>query len=280
MKKIIAIALFVCSIGLYAGTLNERAFTDYFIKTLNALDGDIAVKEKGWFHLEVTKGKEEGSVISYLDNAYATYKDDPEHLEEIVTRYAKNVLDMLDPKERQVNIDNLVPVIKDTGYIEEIKKLREGNLTDAFEYYNDELVIMYAEDTPERLKYLQKKDLDDHNLSYEKARKLAVFNLNRILDQKIAVERYEESFLLQADGTFETSLILADEIWKEKMIEVKGDYIVLLPARGLLLVTGSENKAGIELLKTVSKGAQKEAAYPVSPYLFRYDGKKFVRFTE
>lgn len=107
-----------------------------------------------------------------------------------------------------------------------------------------------------------------------------MFNLNRILDQKIGIEAYETCFLLQADGTFETSLILVNEIWKNKMIEVKGDYVVLIPARGLLLVTGSENKAGIELLKTVSRGSQKEAAYPVSSYLFRYDGKKFVRFTE
>ncbi|MDM5270906.1 DUF1444 family protein [Sulfurovum sp. zt1-1] len=280
MKKIIFIGILSLTTFLSAEVLSDKAFTKYFIKTLKYLDSNVSIQEKGWFHLELSYAKDEGKVTAYLDNAYKAYQEDKGNLEEIVKRYAKNALDGLHSYDydREVNIDNIVPIIKDTTYLDQLKEIREGNLTDAYEVYNKDLVIFYAEDTPERLSFLQATDISSLSISHKDLRALAVKNLNRILAQKIEIEPYEESFILHADGNFETSLILADELWKSRQIEVNGDYIVIVPARGLILVTGSKNKKGIDVLRAVAKGAETEASYPVSSQLFRFNGEKFVRF--
>lgn len=51
--------------------------------------------------------------------------------------------------------------------------------------------------------------------------------------------------MLVADGTYEASLILFDGIWTKEQFPVKGDIVIYVPSRDLVLITGSEDKANL-----------------------------------
>lgn len=277
INKLVYFVLLMVSSIVYASTMNPQEYTNYYIKTLKRLDPTVSVKVVDKFHLEVTSEKSEITASTFLDNAYATYKTDEENLEEITQRYVKNILHVFNAPQ-EVNPKNIVPVIKDKAYLETLRSMGEGELTIAYESYNKDLDIVYAEDTPERLKYLKTEDLKELNISSTKVRSISIQNLNRILEQNIGLEVLDNCYMLTAGGTFETSLLLAEELWKSRQIKVKGDYVVSIPARGLLFVTGSQNKVGIQTLKIFAKKAETEEAYPITPQLFRFDGEKFVRY--
>jgi uncharacterized protein YtpQ (UPF0354 family) len=47
---------------------------------------------------------------------------------------------------------------------------------------------------------------------------------------------------MRAGGQYESSLLLAENIWSSGQIEVDGDVVVAVPAKDALLVTGSGNQ--------------------------------------
>ena len=51
------------------------------------------------------------------------------------------------------------------------------------------------------------------------------------------------------DGTYEASLVLLDKIWSKDNFPVDGDFIMAIPARDLLYITGSNNKDAIKKLR-------------------------------
>ena len=47
--------------------------------------------------------------------------------------------------------------------------------------------------------------------------------------------------MLKAGGDYEASLLLFDDIWRDGQVKVDGDIVVAVPAKDVLLVTGSNN---------------------------------------
>lgn len=67
--------------------------------------------------------------------------------------------------------------------------------------------------------------------------------------------------MLVADGNYEASLLLADEIWQSKQIPVKGDYVVAIPSRDTLLITGSEDVENLAKIKELATSTAKDSPY-------------------
>jgi uncharacterized protein YtpQ (UPF0354 family) len=61
-------------------------------------------------------------------------------------------------------------------------------------------------------------------------------------------------------------------------MDVKGDTVVAIPNRDLLLVTGSQNPHGIEKLKQMAKESATAGAYRLTQKLFVYRNGKFDEF--
>jgi uncharacterized protein YtpQ (UPF0354 family) len=108
-------------------------------------------------------------------------------------------------------------------------------------------------------------------------REAALTNLSRILP-KIEIRPGADGVLLvSAGGEFDASLLLADNLWTGGQIKVDGDIVVAVPAKDVLIVTGSHNAAGLARLRAA---AAKFAFGPngLTSALFAYRDGKFVRF--
>lgn len=62
-------------------------------------------------------------------------------------------------------------------------------------------------------------------------------------------------------------------------MDVKGDRVVAIPTRDLLLVTGSQDPQGIEKMKLMVKQASTGGSYRLTRKLFVYRNGRFDEFT-
>jgi uncharacterized protein YtpQ (UPF0354 family) len=108
-------------------------------------------------------------------------------------------------------------------------------------------------------------------------RALACENLKRLLPK---IERHGTGgvYMVTAGGDYEASLLLLDSIWSGGEMEVKGEVVVAIPTRDLLLVTGSKDSEGIEKVKRMVKEAS-SGAYRLTQKLFVYRSGRFEEFT-
>jgi uncharacterized protein YtpQ (UPF0354 family) len=84
-------------------------------------------------------------------------------------------------------------------------------------------------------------------------------------------------FLISAGGDFEASLLVVDSLWSSGQIKVEGDIVAAVPAKDALLVTGSDNKAGIARLHTLATDLA-AGPYPLTQALFIYRRGKWMKF--
>jgi uncharacterized protein YtpQ (UPF0354 family) len=103
----------------------------------------------------------------------------------------------------------------------------------------------------------------------------AIANLEHILP-KIQLEAGSNgNFLIRAGGSYEASLLLVDGLWSSGQIKVDGDIVAAVPARDVLLITGSRNEASVARLRELAiKFAT--GPYALTSALFVYRGGKFV----
>lgn len=235
-------------------------------------------------HLNVT-GKEKLDFTLYLDNAYETYKLDPEQKDAVIRQFVSAAIETFAVSGEGVDKSRIVPVVKDRDWLEETKQaLVPGGAKEVswlvYEDLNAELVILYAEDSPKNIGYLTSDDLEKTDIKKKDLRALACKNLRNILP-KIEMQGADGIYMLTAGGVYEASLLLLDSIWSGKQIEVKGDIVVAIPTRDILLVTGSDDKDGINKVKGIVKETLEDGGpYRLTSKLFVYRDGKFVEFKE
>ena len=145
--------------AVYAETLTPRAFTDEFVRAVAAALPTSTVTSKRELELTINdpSGVERTIV---LHNAYREYSLDPERLPKIVGTFA-TTLSQPRTTETKVDRSRIVPVVKDRQWLDELhnslrlKGVKQEHLA---ERLNNELVIVYAEDDPHRMRYLTIED--------------------------------------------------------------------------------------------------------------------------
>ncbi len=60
--------------------------------------------------------------------------------------------------------------------------------------------------------------------------------------------------------------------------KVKGDIVIAIPNRDMLIITGSEEKQGLKTIKDIADDSFANGNHQVSPYLFKWDGQKFEQW--
>lgn len=205
----------------------------------------------------------------HLTNAYATYVNNRTQRKQIIAQF---VLSIVEADVEGLLPKNVIPTIKDKAYVEEVRAqvAAKGKSPDEFfvtEEYNEELIIVYAVDSPTSIRFLNPTDLPELNLNGESLRSFAIQNLQQILP---AVEAHGNPpfFQLKAGGMFESALLLFDRVWDKKELRIEGDIIVAVPSRETLLVAdGSNEKAVVQIQKAASEIAS-SAAYRLTDKLF------------
>jgi Protein of unknown function (DUF1444) len=264
----------------HAESLSPGAFTAVVATAAAAAMPSAKVAVTGDLQLETRSAKGE-TTSTDLRNAYRLYVQHPEYLDDVVRRYAGLLVDdMVRSGDAPPPVDKsrIVPVLKPRQWLEGLRQAqRDRNaqppavLTEPF---NAGLVIAYVEDGPSSIRFLMSRDnVGDSTQLHD----LAIANLRRIMPKIEMRERADGIFLISAGGTYEASLLLANDLWSSGRIKVDGDVVVAVPARDVLLVTGSHNEAGIRHLHDLAAKLA-TGPYALTPELFTYRGGRFVEF--
>ncbi len=272
---IIFAALLSLSIPVAAETLTPRAFTDAFAAAATAALPSAKVTVTSELALE-TRGESGETATTDLHNAYAVYQRAPAQLDEVIHAYVALLADTVRAGEAKHAIDraHIVPVFKPQTWLD---GLRDAHVPlPLSERFNDELAVVYAEDMPSSMRFLtEHDDIGDR----ARLRDLALDNLSRLLARLTLRQGDDGLWLASAGGNYEASLLLFDELWSNGQIggKVDGDIVVGVPAKDVLIVTGSRNREGLARLR---KLATELAAgpYGLTPHLLVYRGGKFVKF--
>jgi uncharacterized protein YtpQ (UPF0354 family) len=215
----------------------------------------------------------------FLGNAYSQYLGHPKAIDEILKIYTSSFAETR-AMTGEIDRSRIVPIIKDREWLGEIKqspKLGGGQpLENVNEDLNEDLVIVYAEDTPKNIRYFPPKALEELGISRDQLRGLAVANLRQLIP-KPEIRSGALVSIITAGGNYEASLLLLDDLWAT-LPTSDGDIVVAIPARDLLVFTGSHNQKGIAKLRELAAKYSRESAYRLTNALFVYRNGRFVRF--
>jgi uncharacterized protein YtpQ (UPF0354 family) len=269
-----------------AEPLSPPAFTAEFARALKAAMPGVAVTIKRDLELEVREPNGRSGMFN-LANTYQDYVLAPERLNEAVEAYVAawsrpQGAQAGAPPDATAALDRsrIVPVIKDRQWLADLyKTLKDGGVDKPPEFlvddFNDELIVVYAEDDPNRTRYLT---TDEVKMDRGELRALAVANLERLLP-KIEMRNHDNVFsIMSAGGDYEASLLLFDDIWSGGQIKVDGDIVVAVPARDVLLITGSKNRKGLQVVRAMAAEMVAKAPHRLTDTLFVYRDGRFKRF--
>jgi uncharacterized protein YtpQ (UPF0354 family) len=270
------LGIMVLSTVALADIMVPSVFTQEFARALAKAMPLASVKVTGDMQVTVkaASGREWGV---FLGNTYQDYKRDPSLFDEIVQAYAAR-LTPAPAAQSELDRARIVPVIKDRKWLADLhsslkaKGVEQEHLSERF---NNELVIVYAQDDPDRMRYLTTGE--GAGIPREELKALAVNNLKRLLP-KIEMRRIGDVMLMSAGGDYEASLLLIDDIWSGGQIKVDGDVVVAVPARDVLLVTGSRNRTALKSIRELAAKYVAEGRYELTDTLFVYRDGRFSKF--
>ncbi|MGK0188077.1 MAG: hypothetical protein ACI9R3_003869 [Verrucomicrobiales bacterium] len=282
-----------------SAVLTPQAFTGLFSACLQHSCPELVVQVTGNLELETGDGGKNPRK-AFLDNAYSVYLQNPSSRDDVIDGFVASHLDLIDSGvSDDIDLQRIVPVVKDKAWVENLalslvshsndEDKKGGEIVDStpadneeepetfpvpvHESLNSELDVVYAEDSPHNIRYLNDANLETLGIDQQELRKQAIENLTALLQGEVEVHGGEGVFLISAGGNYEASFLLFDEFWESDILEVEGDYVVAIPTRDLLLVTGSKNVDGIERVRNVAGDASSSGAYTLTPVLFvRKDG--------
>jgi uncharacterized protein YtpQ (UPF0354 family) len=107
-----------------------------------------------------------------------------------------------------------------------------------------DLAVAYSFGPPYGERLVSWRDLDHLALSRRVLRDRAAENLDAMLDT-VRVHGQPPTLMLSFDG-IESSLLLADRYWQRLSASVPGDIVVGVPARDVVIVTGTESEQGLD----------------------------------
>jgi uncharacterized protein YtpQ (UPF0354 family) len=276
IKLLIGFLTFGCSAQLKI--ISEQEFSKIYMDSLKQTYPTVSFEVVD--NLTITASDNGKEFKYYLDNAYKEYKLDPKSLSEIIKRYIAASAELYKEK-KPIRTENIIPVIKPIDYLDELKKISKENGEEkeswiVYEKYNDELIVVFGEDTENSIAYFTQTDFEKLNINKDTLLEFSIENLRRILPN---IEKIGEKNLygLAAGGYLEASLILLPKLWTKENFDILGDIVVSIPNKDLIFITGTENKVELNKVKEMTEKSYNEGNGPVSPYLFKWNGKKFER---
>jgi uncharacterized protein YtpQ (UPF0354 family) len=275
MKRIFALIACVFALSVHAAAeLSPEQFTEEFRAALvGALPGHaVQVVEPLQIKVKKTDGEE---ATAFLDNAYNEYSRAPGAKADVIAKYLASFVETA-KGPRPLQPEQIVPVVKDRGWLKNVGGSK-ANSKQVIDDLNADLVVIYAEDGPENIRYFSADDLKKAGVQREQLRELALANLRRILPPAEPVKGPVIS-MMTAGQDYVSSLLLLDEIWSPEKLAVDGEIVIAIPTRDVLLFTGSNNKEGVKKLRELAKKTHADGPYSLTDRLFVYRGGKFQRF--
>ena len=259
--------------------LTKKDFTKKYFDSLKISfpNAELSVIDENTIELSF----KENDIRISIDNAYIEYKSKESLLDEILKRYISSVSEIFNSNHK-TNINRILPIIKPIEYLNDVENETKAfgatkSIQVAYEKYNDQLIIVYAEDTDNSIRYLTQDDLKDIIINPDDLQTIAIKNLDRLLTS-IQKKGNEGVYMLIAGSNYESSIILLKDIVNKQNFEVDGDLVIAIPNRDMLLITGSNNKEGIKKITRLATKTFQTGDRPLSQYLYKWNGYQFKKF--
>jgi uncharacterized protein YtpQ (UPF0354 family) len=250
--------------------MDPATFTEEVARRVRAAIPEVDVRVTADLELGIGL-TDEGGNRAFLDNAYQMYRSEsPRDRDDIIDRFVRSFAEAAKGLER--SRDAIIPIVKDRSWLEEIRQsmLRMGVETPqdkVFEDLNQDLIVVYAIDTPSNIAYLDPGSLEELKVEREALRSLAVRNLRGLLPG-IEVHHGDLVNMITADGNYEASLLLFADLWEREREKMRGHPVAAVPARDLLLFADSANAEAIAQLARLATKMRQEATYALTDKLF------------
>jgi uncharacterized protein YtpQ (UPF0354 family) len=206
----------------------------------------------------------------YLDNLWRQIRGGGDGGSELIDRHL-NMAVSSGQVAPQFEMRQIVPSVKDSEYLDHL------NSDSVSEHLVADLWIVYVVDWPDKTVGFAKSEMETLKIRAEDLRQLAVQNLKCILPQ---VECHGEGpwFFLKADGTYEASLLLLEDLWEQLDSLVDGDLVAVAPSRDVLLFTGSSSREGLTAIRSKAAQITTNGDHVVSSTLLRRYDKGWIPF--
>lgn len=262
--------------------ISEKEFTQRYVKAIASKIEGVKAEIKGHLEVEMTYSDGEKST-TYLDNAYKNYRSSPDELDIVIENYSKALTQSNTDVNAKMEKSHIFPVIKDIEYIAQItalmkRKEKDGKFPFYYEKFNEVLYILYAIDTPSSIKYMPKEDIAKLGVKEKELKSLSMFNLRKAIPS-VQIEGDPSTIsMIVADGTYEASFLLYDDLWTKDNFPVKGDIVVYVPSRDAVFVTGSNDVEGLKKVRSIVYNPENQWSHIVSEVGFVRKGDKWVEF--
>lgn len=251
--------------------LTETEFSEKFTKEL--MKKVIGLKVISISNLEIrTEYENSNDYKHFLNNCYSEYTNEPKSINETIEKYLSGASEIYLPEEN-VKPERILPIIKDKRFVEDLRQINpEFAQNHIYEPYNDEIFIFYAEDRENSIHYISRNDIEKIDFLEENLRQKSIENLENL----ISIERHGENgyYMITAGGNYESSLILLD-IWENENFPVNGDFVIGIPARDVLFVTGNKDAENLHKLYDSIKKINETGDHIVSDKMFEIKNGKF-----
>jgi hypothetical protein len=250
---------------------NRDEFALLYLKLLQETAPDLQFEMTGDMQIRMVNasGKE---ATSFLHNAWVEYSRNTADRRGLLERHA-SVASTLANEPSPLEATQIVAMVKDSEYV----GMFGPKFEDVTEHLCGDLWIVYAQDLPDRMLTLKRETLNRVGIDDATLRKLATENLRRIMP---AAEQHGEGpwFLLTAGGDYTASLLLFEEIWEDLATSVDGDIVAVVPARDVLLFTGSNSHEGLKAIRERAAELVATGNYIVSDTLIVRAGGRWEVF--
>jgi uncharacterized protein YtpQ (UPF0354 family) len=260
----------------------ERPSKDRFAKLVldgirQAGDKREIVYDRGKFRL--TLADDSGNTM-FLQNVYADYCNAPESdRDKTLARIVRNwfAFGKSMPEDFEDASHDLLPAVRDRSYFASAELIlrSEGRPVAEVPYQSlgDDLAIALVYDLPDSMRTIGQNDLDRWGVSFYEALEVARSNLARIPCKFIGPQQGEGIYLSVTNDNYDACRLLLNDLIRG--FNVKGDHIAMVPNRDTLIVTGSDDVAGIKGMVALAKDALQKPR-PIGGLLLKLDGDEWV----
>ncbi len=127
-------------------------------------------------------------------------------------------------------------------------------------------------------------DLVELNITEPELYAIAIRNLTAYFAaNELKVHRLEKTgtanvYVVSLDQTYEASLLLLDSYWDRPGFEVAGSPVAFVPARNIVLVTGTADTEGVRIATYLANQWFTELGYAISPKGYVYQSGTWVPY--